>query len=145
MSAQPETAKSDTVQSPAETGLIEEGRDVILIERLEVAAQIGILESERGRTQTVRFDIEMRTVSGYRRIVRETGAFVSYADAVAFIQEKAASGGHTDLVEEWAETVAEFILKNELVDEVTVKVTKPDIFEEAAGVGIRITRKRAPL
>ncbi len=132
-------------QKTSASALIEEGRDVIVIERLEVAAEVGILDSERGRTQTVRFDIEMQTVPGYRRIVRETGTFVSYADAVEFIQQKAASGGHIDLVEEWAETVAEFALRNDLVDQVTVKVTKPDIFEEAAGVGIRITRRRAPL
>ena len=57
--------------------LAEDGRDVILIEGLKAAAQIGILDSEKNRTQTVCFDIEMQTVTGYRRIVRETGAFVS--------------------------------------------------------------------
>ncbi|GAB2188231.1 dihydroneopterin aldolase [Roseibium sp. LAB1] len=122
--------------------LVEDGRDVILIEGLKVAAQIGILDSEKNRTQTVCFDIEMQTVAGYRRIVRETGAFVSYADAVEFILEKAASGEHIDLVEDWAESVAEFALTNELVEEVSVKVTKPDIFDEAAGVGIRVKRRR---
>jgi len=122
--------------------LVEDGRDVILIEGLKVAAQIGILDSEKNRTQTVCFDIEMQTVAGYRRIVRETGAFVSYADAVEFILGKAASGEHIDLVEDWAESVAEFALTNELVEEVSVKVTKPDIFDEAAGVGIRVKRRR---
>ena len=122
--------------------LVEDGRDVILIEGLKVAAQIGILDSEKNRTQTVCFDIEMQTVAGYRRIVRETGAFVSYADAVEFILEKAASGEHIDLVEDWADSVAEFALTNELVEEVSVKVTKPDIFDEAAGVGIRVKRRR---
>ncbi|MBO6859669.1 dihydroneopterin aldolase [Roseibium sp.] len=122
--------------------LVEDGHDVILIEGLKVATQIGILDSEKNRTQTVCFDIEMQTVTGYRRIVRETGAFVSYADAVEFILQKAASGGHIDLVEDWAEAVADFVLTNELVEGVIVKVTKPDIFEEAAGVGIRIKRRR---
>jgi dihydroneopterin aldolase len=122
--------------------LAEDGRDVILIEGLKVAAQIGILDSEKNRTQTVCFDIEMRTVAGYRQIVRETGTFVSYADAVEFILQKAASGGHIDLVEDWAEAVAGFVLKNDLVEDVSVKVTKPDIFAEASGVGIRIRRRR---
>jgi dihydroneopterin aldolase len=122
--------------------LAEDGRDVILIEGLKVATQIGILDSEKNRTQTVCFDIEMRTVAGYRQIVRETGTFVSYADAVEFILQKAASGGHIDLVEDWAEAVAGFVLKNDLVEDVSVKVTKPDIFAEASGVGIRIRRRR---
>ncbi|MEM9632775.1 MAG: dihydroneopterin aldolase [Pseudomonadota bacterium] len=125
------------------SGLVEDGQDTILIDNLLIPAQIGILESEKGRDQAVRFDIEIQTVAGYRKLVTETGTFVSYADAVEFIQNKAASGGHVDLVEDWAEAVAEFVLTNPLAEKVTVTVTKPDIFEDASGVGIRITRKRA--
>ncbi len=43
--------------------LVEDGHDVILIEGLKVATQIGILDSEKNRTQTVCFDIEMQTVT----------------------------------------------------------------------------------
>jgi 7,8-dihydroneopterin aldolase/epimerase/oxygenase len=123
--------------------LIENGQDVILIDGLVIPAQIGVLESEKGRTQAVRFDVEILTVSGYRNVVRETGAFVSYADTVIFIQKKAASGEHIELVEEWAEAIAEFVLENPLAEQATVKVTKPEIFEDAAGVGICISRKRS--
>lgn len=122
--------------------LIEQGQDVILIDGLLLQTQIGVLESEKGRTQAVRFDVEIRTVAGYRQNVRETGAYVSYADTVLFIQDKARDGGHVELVEEWAESIAEFVLENPLAEQVTVKVTKPDIFEEAAGVGICICRRR---
>ncbi|MHA7775411.1 dihydroneopterin aldolase [Roseibium sp. M-1] len=122
--------------------LVEDGQDVILIEGLSLPVEIGVLESEKGRRQTVRFDVEIRTVPGYRKIVCETGAYVSYADTVAFIKEKAATGGHIELVEEWAEAVAAFALSNPLADRVTVKVSKPDIFDEAEGVGIRISRRR---
>ncbi len=123
--------------------LSEDDRDVIVIDNLLVPAEIGILDSEKGRSQGVRFDIEIRMVSGYRKIVAETGDFYSYADPVEYIQKTAASGGHVDLVEDWAEQVAGFVLQSALVDRVSVKVTKPDIFEDAAGVGIRITRRRA--
>jgi dihydroneopterin aldolase len=122
--------------------IIEDGRDTIVIEGLLVAAEIGILDSEKGRTQGLRFDVEIRTVPGYRKIVAETGSYVSYADTVFFIQDKVVNGGHVELVEEWAEAVAAFALQNPLADYVTVKVTKPEIFEDAAGVGIRISRKR---
>ena len=123
--------------------LSEAGQDVILIEKLLVPAEIGILDSEKGRTQFVCFDLEILAVPGYRKIVCETGQFISYADPVAFIQEKAAAGGHVDLVEDWAEEVAEFVLRNPLAEQVTVKVTKPDIFENAAAVGIKVIRRRA--
>jgi len=136
------TADLSKADSAEGNQFAEDGQDVILIEGLCLPVEIGVLDSEKGRRQTVRFDVEIRTVPGYRQLVRETGAYVSYADTVAFIMEKAAIGGHVELVEEWAEAVAAFALKNPLADRVTVKVTKPDIFKEAEGVGIRITRRR---
>ncbi|MCK7615885.1 dihydroneopterin aldolase [Roseibium sediminicola] len=135
-------ASPSTSAIALENALQEEGRDTILIEGLLLPAEIGVLDSEKGRRQSVRFDVEIETVPDYRKLVRDTGQYVSYADTVLFIQEKAASGGHVELVEEWAEAVAEFVLENPLADKVTVKVTKPDIFEDAAGVGIRIVRRR---
>ncbi len=131
-------------ESPVKSiGLVEDGPDVVLIENLLVPAEIGVLDSEKGRGQTVRFDVEIETVAGYRRVVRESGTYVSYADTVTFIQDKAQRGGQIELVEEWAEAIAEFVLSNPLASRVTVKVTKPDIFEDAGGVGIRVTRKKA--
>jgi len=136
------TADFPKADSSKNGPFVEDGQDVILIEGLCLPVEIGVLESEKGRRQTVRFDVEIRTVPGYRQLVCETGAYVSYADTVTFISEKAATGGHVELVEEWAEAVAAFVLKNPLADRVTVRVTKPDIFKEAEGVGIRITRRR---
>ena len=124
-------------------GLVEDGPDIILIENLLVPAQIGVLESEKGRSQAVRFDVEIETISGYHQVVADSGTYVSYADTVTFIHEKAQQGGHVELVEEWAEAVAEFVLSNPLAARVTVRVTKPDIFENAAGVGIQVTRRQA--
>jgi dihydroneopterin aldolase len=116
--------------------------DVIVIDNLEVQAHIGVHDFEHGRAQAVRFDVEIETVPGYMRLVRETGNFVSYADVVAFIESKAASGKHVRLVEEWAASVAEFVLQNPLAAQITVSVLKTEIFERAGGVGIRICRRR---
>ncbi len=120
------------------------GPDAIVIENLLVQARVGVFASEKGQTQALRFDIEMRTVPDYGKVVRETGEYVSYADAVEFIERKAHSGEHVELLEEWAELVACFVLENPLVESVQVKVTKPDIIPAADGVGIRIVRTRAP-
>lgn len=121
---------------------VEAAPDVIRIDDLRVQARIGVLDFEKEAPQTVRFDVEIETVPGYAAQVRETGRYVSYADAVAFIEDKAANGGHVELVEEWAEAVAAFVLGNPLVAQVAVTVTKPDIFASAAGVGIRVARRR---
>ena len=116
--------------------------DVIVIDNLQVETRIGVHDFEHGRPQTVRFDVEIETVPGYMRIVRETGSYVSYADVVAFIEAKAESRRHVRLVEEWAASIADFALANPLVAQVTVSVMKTEVFERAGGVGIRICWRR---
>ena len=89
-----------------------------------------------------RFDVEIETVDDYADRVRQTGAYVSYADVVEFVTERAASGEHVELVESWAEDVAGFVLRNELAQAVHVTVQKLDIFDAAEGVGVAIARRR---
>jgi 7,8-dihydroneopterin aldolase/epimerase/oxygenase len=116
--------------------------DRIIVDGLVVDAFIGVHDFERERRQRVRFDVEIDTVDDYADRVRATGAYVSYADVVEFVQARAASDDHVDLVETWAEDVAGFALRNELAQAVRVTVQKLDIFEAAAGVGITIERHR---
>lgn len=121
---------------------VEAAPDTIVINNLRIQAPIGVHDFERERPQTVRFDVAIETVSGYLKQVMETDGYVSYADVVAFIEAKAERGGHVRLVEEWAASVADFVLENPLVAQVTVSVMKTEIIERAAGVGIRIVRRR---
>ncbi len=121
---------------------VEAAADVILVDDLRVQARIGVHDVERERPQSVRFDVAIETVSGYLDQAMETDAYVSYADVVAFIEAKAERGGHVRLVEEWAASVADFVLENPLVAQVTVSVLKTEIFARAGGVGIRIVRRR---
>lgn len=122
--------------------VVEAAPDVIVIDNLRVQTHIGVHDFERQRPQTVRFDVEIETVPGYLAHVKETDDYVSYADVVAYIQTKAESGSHVRLVEEWAASVADFVLENRLVARVSVSVLKTEIFERAQGVGIRIVRCR---
>ncbi len=116
--------------------------DRIIVNGLVVDTFIGVHDFERDARQRVRFDIEVDTVDGYADIVRTTGAYVSYADVVEFIEARADSDQHVVLVETWAEDVAAFALRNELADAVRVSVQKVDIFDRADGVGIAIERRR---
>ena len=118
--------------------------DLIVVQGLVVDCFIGVFDFERAARQRVRFDVEVDTVAGYADIVRSTGEYVSYADIVEFIQERAASDEHVTLVESWAEDVAGFALGNDLADAVRVTVQKIDIFDAADGVGISIERRRHP-
>ena len=134
------TSTSDS--SELRSGLDRGRADRIVIRGLEVQTFIGVHDHERARRQGVRFDIEIETVADYARIVRDSGRYVSYGDAVKFIRARAASDDHVELVETWAEDVARFVLQNELVVAVRVSVVKTDIFPETDGVGIEIVRTR---
>jgi dihydroneopterin aldolase len=130
-------------ETPSRPTTIVAGRpDQVLVTGLVVDTFIGVHDFERLERQRVRFDVEVDTIEGYADVVRATGAYVSYADIVEYIQGRAADGDHVELVETWADDVAEFVLRNELAAAVRITVHKVDIFETAEGVGITIERRR---
>ena len=116
--------------------------DRIVVNGLVVDTFIGVHDFVQRARQRVRFDLEVDTVDGYADIVRTTGTYVSYADIVEFIQARATTDDHVELVETWAEDIAAFVLSNELADAARVSVQKTDIFDRADGVGITIERRR---
>lgn len=133
---------SDSTPSPP--AIVASRPDRIIVNGLFVDAFIGVHDFERLGRQRVRFDVEVDTVDDYADIVRHTGAYVSYADIVEYIEERAATSNHVELVETWADDVATVVLTNELATAVRVTVQKTDIFEAADGVGITIERRREP-
>jgi dihydroneopterin aldolase len=119
--------------------------DRVIVNGLVVETFIGVHDFERLAPQRVRFDVEIDTVDGYADHVRSTGAYVSYADVVEYVEARAATGEHVEFVETWAEDVAAFALRNDLAHAVRVTVQKLDIFGTADGVGVAIERRRNDL
>ena len=128
--------------SPTLSPIVATRPDCVVVENLCVPAFIGVHDFERLERQRVRFDVEVDTVDGYADIVRATGEYVSYADIVEYVQQRAATDEHVELVETWADDIASFVLGNDLAAAVRVRVTKPDIFDGADGVGVSIERRR---
>ncbi len=124
------------------TAVASNAADKILVRGLSVDAFVGVHDFEHEKRQNLLIDIEIDTVDRYAELVRETGRYVSYGDAVKFATAVAGSDRHIELVETWAEEIAAFVLQNELVAKVKVTVLKTEIFAEAAGVGITIERQR---
>ena len=116
--------------------------DRIIVRGLVVETFIGVHDFEHDAPQRVRFDVDVHTVDDYADVVRATGAYVSYADIVEYVERRAATGEHVELVETWADDVAVFALENELAVRVVVSVQKLDIFDAAEGVGIVVERRR---
>ncbi len=128
----------DAVLTPAAQADI--APDQILIEGLVLKANIGVFEHEYEAPQNVRFDVtvDLAPLSGDAEY--DLNNIVRYDHIVADIKTHLAAG-HIDLVETLAEDVAKIALDYARADSATVTVVKLEAFEEAAGVGVRITRR----
>lgn len=131
-------------EPPATQSVSARSPDRIIVRGLVVETFIGVHDFERLAPQRVRFDVDVVTIDDYAEVVRATGAYVSYADIVEYVEARAASGEHIELVETWADDIAAFAMQNELAVRVVVSVQKLDIFDNAEGVGIVVERRREP-
>ena len=107
----------------------------IRIDRLTLPMMIGILDFEREAPQTVVISIDMAVRDGLA-----VGEYVSYAPIVEHLTALSDSARHIDLVEELADEIFAFLFTDTRIDAATVTVMKPDIFAQAEGVGVVITR-----
>ena len=116
--------------------------DRVFIRGLRVQAIIGIHEHERMHKQAVCFDIEASTDA---RLARGRDHIDSGVTNYARMREIAivAAAEEFQLVESLAERVAQRILAELGVAFVEVRVTKPDAFQDADGVGVSIRRPPA--
>ena len=118
------------------------GQRCVVIDDLRLRFFIGVHEHEKRARQEVSITIHL--------FVPETGAppsddladYVSYADIVDKLKERAASTRHTNLVETLAEEVAALALADARVAGAIVDVRKTEIIPEAKGVGVIIHRRR---
>ena len=108
---------------------------IIRIDRLSLPLMIGILDFERDAPQIVTISIDMSVETG-----PDPDDYVSYAPIVEHLQALSASRRHIDLVEQLADEIFAFIFNDTRVRTATVSVMKPEIFAEAAGVGVVMTR-----
>lgn len=112
----------------------------LFVRDLVLDANLGIYDDERDGPQRVCINLDVRAhrVHGGADI----SSVVSYEKFVRAATEVIAEG-HFDLVETLAERIAERCLEDPRVVDVVVRVEKPDIVPEAAGVGVEIHRHRS--
>lgn len=115
--------------------------DQILIEALTLPAFIGMFAHEYDAPQPIRFDVTVDITPLTGADEPDTDNIVRYDHIVADIKEILAAG-HIDLVETLAEDIAKTCLSYNRAQQVCVTVAKPAAFEEAAAVGVRITRRK---
>ena len=114
--------------------------DQILVEGLVLMASIGVFESEYHSEQRVRFDVTVDVAPLSGEIDHSMENIVRYDHIVADITAHLKLG-HIELVETLAEDIAAKCLSYDRAEHVVVTVAKLDVFDQAAAVGVRITRR----
>jgi dihydroneopterin aldolase len=111
----------------------------VFVRGLEVRAEIGVYERERGITQPLVVDIEAEVEAAGWRHLEETVNYETLAAHAAAI----AAGGHIGLVETFAQRLAEACVAEPKVREVRVRVEKLRALEPAAAAaGVEIIARR---
>lgn len=120
------------------------GQRCIVIDELRVDLFIGVHDFEKRARQPVSVTLHMFVADAGPTRSDDLADHVSYADVVAKVKERAKSTRHVNLVETFAEEVAELAFADARVSSVVVDVRKTAIIPEAKGVGVIIHRRRAP-
>ncbi len=111
----------------------------VFVRSLEVRAEIGIYERERGITQPLIVDIEAEVeAAGWRHLDETVNYEILAAHALAI-----AGSGHIGLVETFAQRLAEACVAEPRVRSVRVRVEKLRALEPAAAAaGVEIVARR---
>src|SRR5690242_9530936 len=110
--------------------------DTIFVHDFVVDCNVGVYAEEQGVTQKVRFTVEARLGKDVFSIDDEMAEVPSYADIIDIIVALA-RGGHINLVETFAERIAEHVLADQRIAAVRVMLEK---LERGPLRGVEIVR-----
>jgi dihydroneopterin aldolase len=111
----------------------------VFVRGLAIEAEIGVYPTERGRAQPLVVDIEVELAAGRVGGLADT---VNYEGLAASARALAAEG-HIDLVETYAQRLADACLAHPRAQKVRVWVKKPQALPGADAAGVEITVRRA--
>jgi len=111
----------------------------IFIRDLMLTCSIGIHAHEKTAPQRVRINLDLAVREETRPLADDIANVVCYEKISNGVRELA-KDGHVNLVETFAENIAEMCLQNPRVNTARVRVEKLDVFEDTASVGVEIER-----
>jgi dihydroneopterin aldolase len=110
----------------------------VFVRGLQLEAEIGVYPHERGQPQPLVVDLEVALDPVHVEALAETINYETLASAA----RKLAVGGHIDLVETYAQRLAEACLADPRVLSAKVRVQKPQAIAGAAAAGVCIVVRR---
>jgi dihydroneopterin aldolase len=114
------------------------GVDCIFVRDYVIDCNIGIYAEEKGVTQKVRLTVDAYLSEGVKSVRDEMVEVPSYTDIIDAISS-ITSRGHINLVETFAEEIAEHVLRDERIATVFVRIEK---LERGPIRGVEISRGR---
>ncbi len=105
--------------------------------------EIGAYPEERGAPQRVRFDIVLEVTRNTAHLDDRVGRVINYDDLIEAI-DKAAEGARVNLLETFAERLAQLCLIDPRARRVHLRLEKLDRLPDGATLGCEITRQRGP-
>lgn len=112
----------------------------VFVRGLKVEAEVGVYRHEYGQTQPLVIDVKLDVAAAGARHLGDT---VNY-ETIRNDARALAASGHIELVEVFAERLAELCLADPRVTRARVRVEKPmALAPDAAAAGVEITAVRA--
>jgi dihydroneopterin aldolase len=111
----------------------------VFVRGLAIEAEIGVYPHERGQPQPLVVDLEVALDPVEVEALAET---INY-ETLAAAARRVAATGHIDLVETYAQRLAEACLADPRVTSAKVRVEKPQAIVGAAAAGVSIVVRRA--
>ena len=126
---------------PVPDGVPVEALYAVRLRGLTVDFRIGVHAHELDSAQRVRVDVTvevLRPDGGFREDYRRVYCYERLAKGIRAL----AGGGHIRLVETLADRIAELALADPRARRAEVTVEKLDVFPNADGAGVTVTRRR---
>ncbi len=112
----------------------------VFVRGLKVEAEVGVYHYEYGQTQPLVIDVELDVAAAGARRLDDTLNYETIRNDARAL----AASGHIELVEVFAERLAEMCLADPRVTRARVRVEKPlALAPDAAAAGVEITAVRA--
>ena len=114
----------------------------ILINNLVLDLKLGYYNSEKRKSQKVKFNLEVNYENKKPSNDKDIKSIVNYAKIVKLIK-KLIKNKHYNFLETLAEDVFDELFKDKRIDKISLQIEKLEIMKECSSVGIQISKKRS--
>ena len=114
----------------------------ILINELILDLKLGYYDSEKEKSQKVKFSLEMDYEDKKPSSDKDIKSIVNYGTIVKLIT-KLVKKKHYNFLETLAEAVFDELFKDKRIAKIMLKIEKLEILKQCSSVGIQITKKRS--